>query len=179
MVITKNSVFAFADDMDILNETLFFEVPFEIYDCLAGKFVDIPPSACWRHPSPMNPFFLIKDSRIKDSDCPELQKLTNKLQGVTEAYLADLPRIRASSPLPPSSPPPSDDLVVLVEKAVQATDVPDAVKRKRSDSRANLDAPLVKAARKTTFQVNLHIHCGRDSPRSIMGSGSAEDPIVI
>lgn len=176
----EKGFFSLVDDFDFLNETDFLEVPFEVYDCMAVQFVSIPPSAFWHYPSPINPFYLIKDGRIQDHDCPNLSDYIDILSDATAVHFEDLPHIRASSPLPPSSPPPPSPIIEYVEKAIQTTGPIKPQKRKRSTPQSEGVGPAAKARRTTKFEVNLHIHCDKGSHSPKNGTGNnIDDPIVI
>ncbi len=149
-----------------------------IYDPIVGKFAEISPSAFWRYPSPIHPFFLVKDGRIQDCDCPDLAYYINILTHATREYLDDIPNIRPSSSLPPSSPPPSTP-VGYAEAAVQATEAIVPQKRRRSGSQS-----ATGAHKAIKVEVNLHVHPGGSpsrrnrSPKQGTGK-SVNDPIVV
>lgn len=179
----RRKFFSLAEDFKFMSKTAFLEVPFKVYDSMAMMFIYIPPSAFWRFPSPINPFYLVKDARIKDCDCPDLPYYINILSDATKAHYDLLPLIRSSSPLPPSSPPPPSPRIEYAEKEIQTADldVVNLKKRKVTGPEPEGHVRVAKAQRMTKFEVNLHIHCEKGDRLTLRkGTGSsASDPIII
>lgn len=145
----------------------------------SGQFISIAPSAFWLYPSPINPFYLVKDGHIQNRDCPDLQYYINILLGIAKDF-DQLPDMRSSSPLPPSSPPgpPPTPAIEYAEKATQTVEAQAVQPKKRKAS--EVAEPTEKVRKTAKFEVNLHIHCGKNgrSPKKGMGH-SVHDPIVI
>ncbi len=155
----------------------FLEVPFKIWDCMIEEFISLPPSSLWCYPLLINPFYLVKNGCIKDSECPNLQYYTNILSGETQAYFEDMPCIPPLS----SSPPPPGPCVENTEAVVQATEVTNHCKRRHSDSQSKVVGPIAKAQKTTAkVELNIHVHCGGGCRHTKKGTGkSAKDPIVL
>lgn len=164
------------------------DVVFEIYDGFLERFTPIPPSAYWRYPSPRSPFFIVRDGRLEDGDCGDLQNLVRLLSDAKEPKLTES-QTQPSSSFPPSPPPPAQpfhrrasptQVKPVEEEPVEVEQSAEELhprKRKRVRSRITREC-VPKAA----FKLNLSLsHAyGEDCNLSENGTGeSAEDPIVI
>lgn len=74
-VLVKKKFFSLINDYDFLHDTEFLDVLFKVFDNITGHFVSLAPTAFWTYPSPIYPIYLVKDGRLKDSDCPKLSYL--------------------------------------------------------------------------------------------------------
>lgn len=164
------------------------DVVFEIYDSLLEHFTPIPLSAYWRYPSPRSPFFIVRDGRLEDGDCEDLQNLVRLLLDAKEPKPTES-QTQSSSSFPPSPPPPAQPFHRRASPTqVKPTEGEPAEgewsaeelhprKRKRVHSRlARGRAP------KAAFKLNLSLsHTYREnwSPSESGTGESAEDPIVI
>lgn len=174
----QRDFFSLVDNSDFLRETGFLGIPFEVYDGLAGEFISIPPSAYWHYTSTANPFYIVKDSRIKEQDCLDLPYYLGMLYEVTGDCPGDLEEIPSSPPLPASSPPPLSPCAEYTEQEIQTTG--NEASHKWCKEAVEVASPTTKVRRTTKIEINLHIHCGKDGHSLDKGSGnSVEDPIVI
>ncbi|KAJ3576592.1 hypothetical protein NP233_g320 [Leucocoprinus birnbaumii] len=154
---------SFTDDPHFMEVTRVFETRFEIFINSVGDFLPVSPDMLeWRFPSQKYSFFLLKKEALAEEDCPKINDWAMLLMDDIDEYI----RERASSPLPPSSPPPESapiepmavqyqDVTTQTDRSIPSEEVAACsqrgMKRKYSESEGTGTRNI------TTFNINLNI----------------------
>ncbi|KAJ3567070.1 hypothetical protein NP233_g6611 [Leucocoprinus birnbaumii] len=93
---------SFSDDEEFIRASCFPETKFDIFHNQISEFMELgPDSVEWRFPSEKYSFFLLKKQSLSEDQCPKVDNWCLLLMEDLDDYI----KLRASSPLPPSSPP--------------------------------------------------------------------------
>ncbi|KAJ3561404.1 hypothetical protein NP233_g10214 [Leucocoprinus birnbaumii] len=112
---------SFIDCQKFVQVSQFPETKFEIFHNQIGEFMELGPNSVeWRFPSEKYSFFLLKKQGMTDDECPKLNEWIGLLMGDIDDYI----KMRASSPLLPSSPPPETAMVEYQNASTQTEPIP-------------------------------------------------------
>ncbi|KAJ3571242.1 hypothetical protein NP233_g3880 [Leucocoprinus birnbaumii] len=197
---------SFLDNEEFVQASQIFETKLDIFHNQVGEFLELgPESVEWRFPSEKYSFFLLKKQCLTEDQCPKIGEWCLLLM----SDIDDCIKMRASSPLPPSSPPPETPVSKHREVSIQANQpVPPSVsldlghmgtKRKYSEilEEAEVKAPTVNINVRVVVEGAIvsaeldhmqkpHKRCKRckRSKRSKrrrvhLGTGTHDDPIDV